>query len=351
MTAATLAREQVDRLRDQLRTGLARVAGRRAAPYGFAVVRIGFGLVVLALLAVNVRDAGRLFGAAAPFDLGLDRDYLGVNGSFSLFALSGSPLWTSTLLALTAATAAAFTLGWRTRLATPLLAVLVFSLQERNPYITDGGDNLLRILLVYLVLADCGACWSLDARRRVAPATGTTRWQLGSLLHNAALALMVFQVCVVYETAGLAKVQGSKWQDGTAVYYVLRDAQFATWPGVSRLVSQDALVVNLLTWGTVLLQVAFPLLLMRTWTRRTALLGTTGFHLGIGLLMGLPLFSATMILAEAVLVSDRTWGWLGQTVSRRIRSSSAAGSPRPSRLEVRIHSAPSGAFATARSRP
>ena len=40
-----------------------------------------------------------------------------------------------------------------------------------------------------------------------------------------------------------------------------------------------------------------------------------------------------------------------QTVSRRIRSSSPVGLPRPSRFEVRIHSEPSGASCTARSRP
>lgn len=323
MTALAIVRERREVVGGRLRTALLQVVTRRAAPYGFAVIRIGFGVVTLVLLVLNGRSADRLWGPSGPFDLELDRHYLALSGSFSLFALSGASWWTTGLLALTAATAGAFMLGWHTRLACPMLALLVFSLQERNPYITDGGDNLLRILLVYLIFADCGARWSLDARRQQPPDPGSVRWQLGSVLHNAALALVVFQVCVVYETAGLAKVQGPKWQDGTAIYYVLRDAQFATWPGISRLVSQDAVLVNLLTWGTVLLQVAFPLLLLRTWTRRAALAATTSFHLGIGLLMGLPLFSATMILSEAVLVSDRAWEALGRAVGRTIRSGRA----------------------------
>src|SRR5213079_293796 len=138
----------------------------------------------------------------------------------SVFTLSAAPAWTVGMLALMGAATVAFGLGWRTRAMAPLLAVLFFSLTERNPLITDGGDNLLRIILIYLVLADCGGCWSLDARRRGRRPVrqDSVRWQVGTVLHNAALVLVVFQVVVVYEVAGMAKVRGPLWQNGTAIY-------------------------------------------------------------------------------------------------------------------------------------
>lgn len=316
------------RLVDAAKPALWEMATRRAAVRGFAVMRVGFSLVLIILLVGNAGGVSRLWTPDAPFSHDLARAYLRQARSFSVFTLSAVPMWTIGMLVLTGAVAVAFGLGWRTRVMAPLLAVLVFSLQERNPFITDGGDNLMRILLIYLVLADTGACWSLDARRRARrPANSESiRWQLGTLLHNAALVLVIFQIIVVYEVAGLAKVRGSLWQNGTAIYYVLRDAQFSPWPELSRLVWQSSLVVNALTWGTVLFQVSFPLLMLRTLSRRLALAAAFGLHSGIGLLMGLPLFSATMLLAEAVLVTNREWERIADLV---LRWRATRASPRP----------------------
>jgi hypothetical protein len=38
------------------------------------------------------------------------------------------------------------------------------ALFQRNPFILDGGDNLLYVILPYLVLTNCGDYFSLDCR-------------------------------------------------------------------------------------------------------------------------------------------------------------------------------------------
>ncbi len=50
-----------------------------------------------------------------------------------------------------------------------------------------------------------------------------TLWQrvLG-IVHNLGLLAIVTQLCIVYMTAGLMKVQGEMWRDGTALYYILQ---------------------------------------------------------------------------------------------------------------------------------
>src|SRR4051812_44844700 len=63
----------------------------------------------------------------------------------------------------------AFTLGYRTRLATILSWVFVVSVHHRNDLILDGSDVVLRVMLFWLMFADCGACWSLDTRLRRRP--------------------------------------------------------------------------------------------------------------------------------------------------------------------------------------
>ena len=42
---------------------------------------------------------------------------------------------------------------------------------------------------------------------------------IANLVHNTALLVIMVEVCFIYATAGWYKIQGSRWQDGTAVYY------------------------------------------------------------------------------------------------------------------------------------
>ena len=56
------------------------------------------------------------------------------------------------------------------------------------------------------------------------------------MIGNVAWLALVAQVCILYCTSGLAKVQGRLWQEGTAVYYVLRSAEFSEWPALSEVV-------------------------------------------------------------------------------------------------------------------
>src|SRR5699024_12818847 len=87
------------------------------------------------------------------------------------------------------------------------------------------------------------------------------------------------------------------------------------------------------TYGTVVIQIAFPFLLFHTITRRIALVSILGMHLGIAIVMGLPFFSGIMASADAVLVSSGTWltiqAWLSgvwKSVREKIRPKAASSS-------------------------
>ena len=65
-----------------------------------------------------------------------------------------------------------------------------------------------------------------------------------------------------------------------------------------------------------LLQVAFPFVLFGR-LKYPVLTMLLGMHLGIAVLMGLPLFSGAMIVADAVFLPDRFYRYLGR-LSRRV---------------------------------
>ena len=60
----------------------------------------------------------------------------------------------------------------------------------------------------------------LDVRRRTSCTTAPS------------LVIMA-EACLIYATAGWYKIQGSRWQDGTAVYYPLHLDYFSPWPALA----------------------------------------------------------------------------------------------------------------------
>lgn len=275
----------------------------RHADYGFAVMRIASGLFLLGWLLINMPIASRIWGPGSGYWQPY-REILGYEIPFNLLQHAGPGvfwLWYVVTIALVVA----FTLGWRTRVITPLLFIAYTTLNAQNTPISDGGNYFIRIMLIYLILVDVSRRWSLDARRRAAKPSPET--QTGSVLHNIGLCLVVAQVCTVYLEAGLYKVQGTLWQNGTAVYYPLQSVAYGVFPPLADLLTYFALPVFIATYVTVLAQIAFPFLLFNTITRRLVLLVLLGMHLSIAVLMGLPFFSGIMASADAVLVSGATW--------------------------------------------
>ncbi len=115
---------------------------------------------------------------------------------------------------------------------------------------------------------------------------------LRTVAHNAALAACMLQLCVLYMGSALFKIQGEKWQEGTAVYYITRVAEYNAWPEISGLLALSPLAITAATYLTVFAQLSFPFTLLRAWSRHLVLFVLVGMHLGIGVLMGLPIFSA-----------------------------------------------------------
>lgn len=304
----------------------ARLVEQRYALYGLAVMRIGYGLIIVLILLGNFTARRRIWGMGSQWYKPY-RDADGYHLPFTLLDHVTAWWFFDLWYVLTLALAVAFMLGFRTRVVTPLLYVAFTTLWRQDLFVEDGGQRLLRIMLIFLVFADVSARWSLDVRRRAVSSqepgltvrvisrfvrkdpirVSATKSVIATGLHNFALVTVVGQLCLVYFCAGMYKVQGSMWQDGTAIYYPLKLDTFAPWPWLSSIVYHFPIVVTAISYVSVLIQVLFPAMLLNPVTRRAALAVILGMHLGIAILMGLPLFSAAMMFADMVLIRRNTY--------------------------------------------
>ncbi len=342
-----------------------RVTSTALGPYQSAVVRIGFSLTWLFFLLCEYPHRHELYGPGGPWSWGMARQLIADNHAFTALMWSQNPVWFEIVYGLAVVSAALLMLGWRTRTMSVLFMIGVLSLQNRSIFMGDGGDNVIHLMAIYLVLTRCGQVWSLDARRdpsradQVGPAlwgalgaclTALTFmgrlgggwllifwglwavhalwWAAGryapgqpralldviaNLTHNAGLLVIMAEVCLVYATAGWYKIQGSRWQDGTALYYPLHLDYFSPWPALSELLASHGVIVMLLTYGTVAVQVAFPFTLLNRRVKNVLLAVMIAEHAAIAVVLGLPFFSLAMIAADAVFLPTgflrRTGRW------------------------------------------
>ncbi|MFF9030415.1 HTTM domain-containing protein [Streptomyces iakyrus] len=176
------------------------------------------------------------------------------------------------------------------------------------------GDWLIPALLWTVWVAQ--ALWWLVGRRA---RTGEPRILLdviGNVVHNGALLVIMAEACLIYATAGWYKVQGSRWQDGTAVYYPLHLEYFSPWPALADLLSASGTMVMLVTYGTVLVQVAFPFTLFNRRVKNVLLAVMMTEHAVIAVVLGLPFFSLAMIAADAVFLPTGFLRRLGGRAAR-----------------------------------
>lgn len=279
---------------------------------GAALARIMLGAwaIYYYVLHLSVREA--LWG---PHGIWPHDRFLESQPFLSVWQLSASPVFSHAVYLVGLVVALAFTLGYRSRLAAVLHWLMIWSLQERNPLITDGGDNIMRIVLLFLVLVNTGAYFSLDARRLRPPLAPVLRQSM-AIVHNVGVLLILAQLAMLYMSTGLYKAMGELWQNGTALYYILRVDEFS-WPGVAEFVYRNAYLVVLGTYGTVLFEVAFPPALFNRWTRYAMILIGASFHTGIALFMGLVTFAWSMLSVYPLLVTDAEYRHVEGWVRRR----------------------------------
>lgn len=139
---------------------------------------------------------------------------------------------------------------------------------------------------------------------------------VANILHNGALAVIMAEACLIYATAGWYKIQGSRWQDGTAVYYPLHLDYFSPWPGLADLMSSSGTIMMIAAYGTVMVQVAFPFTLFNRRVKNVLLVAMMLEHAVIAVVLGLPFFSLAMITADAVFLPTSFLRRLGALVAR-----------------------------------
>jgi hypothetical protein len=164
-------------------------------------------------------------------------------------------------------------IGWRARVFAR--AAWLFHLVLVSGQITAYGvDMFAHIFLFYLCLFPSG--WGDSP----------------SSLARFGIRLLQLHLCIAYFFCGYEKAQGPQWWDGDAIWRPLMLPLYSS-HDMSWLASYPWLA-KLAGWGTLVVEGAYPIFIWPRVTRYLWALLVISLHLGIGVFLGLGIFSLFM---------------------------------------------------------
>jgi vitamin K-dependent gamma-carboxylase-like protein len=263
-----------------------------------ALFRILLGGLLLSNAMLFRRDARFWVGPSGV--LGHDQ-YCQLYGHSPLTLLRYLPpvnAWVDVVLGVHVLAACGLTLGVMTHWSAGVAWLTLVSLHHRNPLVTYGADEVMRIMTFLLVFSRAGEVLSIDhwwAQRTGHAIAPGTAW---------CTRLMQLQVSIVYFQAFLAKFSGRTWLDGTAVYYAVEVPHYrrARLPSMARNLTGS----RLMTWWTLVVEGTMgPVVWIRE-LRPVVLASALVLHLGMEVFMNLHLFGPTMIVCLTLFLDPHT---------------------------------------------
>lgn len=223
--------------------------------------------------------------------------------SWTYFTWIDTPgaLWTVHIAALVAF--AMLTVGLFTRVAAVAAWIAASSYLGRIMGGWFGLDLINVMLAMYLMIGPSGQAYSLDRWLAQRKAGQPLPPAAPSVSANIAIRLIQLHMCVIYLFAGMAKLQGAAWWDGTAMWIALGNYEYqsldmtwlAHWPQV----------INLLTQVTIFWEVYYCALIWPRTLRPFMLALAVPLHLGIAICLGMITFGLIMLVGNLAFVSPR----------------------------------------------
>ncbi|HMP01392.1 MAG TPA: HTTM domain-containing protein [Gemmatales bacterium] len=206
----------------------------------------------------------------------------------------------------------AFTLGLFSRVAAVLVWYGHLSYIQRGYLVWYGMDAILLMLTFYLMFAPIGGALALDCLRRRRTGEPVNWFGQPAWTVTVVTRLIQIHMCIVYLCAGISKLQGPTWWNGTATWITMNTYEFllfdmrwlGTWPDLAWQV-----ICTSFTYATLIFEIGFCFCVWSRRLRPIVLFAALLLHAGIGAFMGLTSFGLIMLTACLSFVEPAGMQW------------------------------------------
>lgn len=276
------------------------------SPTPIALFRIIYGVLVVVTLALLRPDWLNWYGTHAWISWPTER-ILEPGPRLDFFAiLPQTNAWIEAFFWVFLFSAILLTVGLLTRLNSIFVFLCLASIQQRNLYITHGGDTFLRMAGFFLIFAPAGAAFSVDRLIRMRCGKEDAEIQPRA---PWAQRMIQFELALMYFTTFCWKIKGVPWVDGTALYYIYHLDEFQRFPVPSWLLGPT--ILKLETWAGLVLEFSLGVLIWVKELRYYLLALGLLFHLWLEYSLNVPMFEWDVLSAYILFVdpADLTRFW------------------------------------------
>lgn len=260
-------------------------------------MRIGIALICITDLIIRAGDLTAHYTNNGVLSTDVLYQNNGRPGMWSIHGLSGSYGYIVSLFIIHFVLAFLFLIGYKTRIINIFLWLMTMSLQNRNVYVTQAGDELLRLVLLWGIFLPWGNYFSVDSRNQEKKKRNSTIANVGYLL----------LISSVYFFSAAMKTSVEWHSEGSAVYYALSLEQM-------RLPSGDVIyqypeLMKCLTHFVIYAEYLIPLLILfpikKSWLRILALIFIFILQIGFACTLYVGLFFIICIVSAIGLIPGR----------------------------------------------
>ncbi len=296
-----------------------------AVPFG--LLRIGWATAAFGSMVFQWPIIRLVYSDQGVFPPEWADSFARVDYRFTLLSYIHDPLAVEGLVLLFLLTSFCMIIGYRTRLVTIMTVVMLNSFQEQSFAVFAGGDSVLRVTGLILLIAPGINAISLDrlllqehawlTEKRVLPRLTMPSWPRLAI---------TWQMVLIYVTAGWYKLLDPMWRNGTGTVASMSHDEFARFgTGLGKFF---VFFTVPLSWGTIGWQILWltflvPLRFRRLlppWLqgyRRWMLLVGVIFHVLIFALLDAGIFSVAMLGIYLGILDQDDYDAIAAWINRR----------------------------------
>jgi hypothetical protein len=183
-------------------------------------------------------------------------------------------------------------------------------LQKLNAQVGNGGNNMAKLLVFYLIFANSYQYFSINKTSDI-PVNNAKK--IRNFVSNLAAFSIMLQLCFAYFVTFLIKINCDNWVNGSATYYSLQAIGFEG-TKFNTLLANNAIIVYATTWGTLAFECGFSFLIWIKKARKILLISGILFHLSIYFLLMISGLQIIFLLPYGFFIANASWVKFAQKI-------------------------------------
>lgn len=211
----------------------------------FALFRIVLGFVMMLDIFIRLSDFTVFYTQNGILPFQYLSQYFDKYYFLPIYQLNDTPWFVGICFAVHLIAIFCFAIGYRTKLFQVITLLFYISLHMRNPYVLQGGDDLIRCMLIFGLFMPLNAIWAVHTKK---------------VTHNYTFYTLVFmfQVLMVYWVSACMKTSAEWHSDATALYYAF-NLDIIQWP-LAKYLLQFPTLLKVLTHVVFYFEILIPIL-------------------------------------------------------------------------------------------